>query len=333
MRKMHCMIDVRKLEILRELDRCGTIAATAAAVHLTPSAVSQQLAALSKEAGTAMLEPDGRRVRLTEAAQLLLQHAHQIFTHLEHAESDLAAFRRGDAGTVRVGTFSSAVKALAVPLVSDLSTRTRIRVELREVQPEDALDALLGRRVDICMNLATTELLPGSDDKRVHSEHLLDDVMDVALPFDHPLADRAEIELADLADEDWILANPGVPCWQLSRDACERAGFSPRARHYADEFVGVVGLVAAGHGVSLLPRLAQPEAVHEPIVLRPVAGVSPVRRISVQTRAGTADQPHIAPALESLRRVAAGVARGPLACRSVTRGPAPIADPAPALVS
>ena len=333
MRKMHCMIDVRKLEILRELDRCGTIAATAAAVHLTPSAVSQQLAALSKEAGTAMLEPDGRRVRLTEAAQLLLQHAHQIFTHLEHAESDLAAFRRGDAGTVRVGTFSSAVKALAVPLVSDLSTRTRIRVELREVQPEDALDALLGRRVDICMNLATTELLPGSDDKRVHSEHLLDDVMDVALPFDHPLADRAEIELADLADEDWILANPGVPCWQLSRHACERAGFSPRARHYADEFVGVVGLVAAGHGVSLLPRLAQPEAVHEPIVLRPVAGVSPVRRISVQTRAGTADQPHIAPALESLRRVAAGVARGPLACRSVTPGPAPIADPAPALVS
>lgn len=322
MRKMHCMIDVRKLEILRELDRCGTIAATAAAVHLTPSAVSQQLAALSKEAGTAMLEPDGRRVRLTEAAQLLLQHAHQIFTHLEHAESDLAAFRRGDAGTVRVGTFSSAVKALAVPLVSDLSTRTRIRVELREVQPEDALDALLGRRVDICMNLATTELLPGSDDKRVHSEHLLDDVMDVALPFDHPLADRAEIELADLADEDWILANPGVPCWQLSRDACERAGFSPRARHYADEFVGVVGLVAAGHGVSLLPRLAQPEAVHEPIVLRPVAGVSPVRRISVQTRAGTADQPHIAPALAALRRVAAGVqAAEPVLCR-----------PAPALV-
>ena len=105
------MIDVRKLEILRELDRCGTIAATALAVHLTPSAVSQQLATLSREAGTPMLEPDGRRVRLTEAAQLLLSHAHQIFTHLEHAESDLAAFRRGDAGTVRLGTFSSAVKA------------------------------------------------------------------------------------------------------------------------------------------------------------------------------------------------------------------------------
>ena len=143
MRKLNCMIDVRKLEILRELDRCGTIAATAAAVHLTPSAVSQQLATLSREAGTPMLEPDGRRVRLTEAAQLLLSHAHQIFTHLEHAESDLAAFRRGDAGTVRLGTFSSAVKAIAVPVISDLATRTKLRVEIREVEPEDALDALL----------------------------------------------------------------------------------------------------------------------------------------------------------------------------------------------
>jgi DNA-binding transcriptional LysR family regulator len=314
---MHCMIDVRKLEILRELDRCGTIAATAAAVHLTPSAVSQQLASLSREAGTAMLEPDGRRVRLTEAAKLLLRHAHQIFTHLEHAESDLAAYRRGDAGTVRLGTFSSAIKALAVPVISDLATRTRIRVELREVQPEDAFDALLARTVDVSLILASTDLLPGQDDRRVLSEHLLDDVMDVALPFDHPLADRVEIELADLADADWILANPGVPCWQLTREACERAGFRPRARHYADEFVGVVGLVAAGHGVALLPRLAQPEFVHEPIVLRPVQGVSPVRRIGAQIRAGTADQPHIAPVLDSLRGIATTVALGPVECRPV----------------
>ena len=124
------------------------------------------------------------------------------------------------------------------------------------------------------------------------------------------MADQAEIELADLADADWILARPGVPCWHLAREACERAGFVPRARHYADEFIGVVGLVAAGHGVSLLPRLAQAEFVNEPIVLRPVAGVSPVRRIGAQIRAGTADQPHIAPVLESLRRIAAASPRG-----------------------
>lgn len=313
---MSYMIDVRKLEILRELDRCGTIAATALAVRLTPSAVSQQLAALSREVGTPMLEPDGRRVRLTEAAQLLLSHAHQIFTHLEHAESDLAAFRRGDAGTVRVGTFSSAVKALAVPLISDLATRSRLRVEIREVEPEEAIGALLSRTVDVSMTLASSDLLPNEDDQRLYTEHLLDDIEDVALPFDHPLAGNSEINLADLADADWILARPGVPCWRLAIQACERAGFVPRARHYADEFIGVVGLVAAGHGVSLLPRLAQPDFVGEPIVLRPVAGVSPVRRIGAQIRAGTADQPHIAPVLASLRKIAANVATGPVECRT-----------------
>jgi DNA-binding transcriptional LysR family regulator len=317
LRKLAYMIDVRKLEILRELSRCGTIAATAAAVHLTPSAVSQQMAALSREAGTAMLEPDGRRVRLTEAAQLLLSHAHQIFTHLEHAESDLAAFRRGDAGTVRLGTFSSAVKALAVPVISDLAAQSRLRVEIREVEPEEAFDFLLARTVDVSMTLASSDFLPNEDDKRLYTEHLLDDIEDVALPFDHPLAGNAEIDLADLADADWILARPGVPCWQLARDACERAGFIPKARHYADEFIGVVGLVAAGHGVSLLPRLAQPEFANEPIVLRPVAGLSPVRRIGAQIRAGTADQPHIAPVLASLRKIAAAVAVGPVECRSV----------------
>ena len=156
-----------------------------------------------------MLEPDGRRVRLTEAAQLLLSHAHQIFTHLEHAESDLAAFRRGDAGTVRLGTFSSAVKALAVPVISDLATRSRLRVEIREVEPEEAIDALLSRTVDVSLTLASSELLPGENDQRLHTEHLLDDIEDVALPFDHPLAGQAEIDLADLADADWILARPG----------------------------------------------------------------------------------------------------------------------------
>ena len=312
---MNCMIDVRKLEILSELDRCGTIAATAAAVHLTPSAVSQQMAALSREAGTPMLEPDGRRVRLTEAAALLLSHAHQIFTQMEHAESDLAAFRRGDAGTVRLGTFSSAIKAIAVPVVTDMARTSRLRLEIREVEPENAIGALLARHVDVAVTMASGEFLLGHDDPRMQSEHLLDDVMDVALPFGHPLADELEIDLADLRDADWILATPGVPCWRITRDACERAGFLSRVRHYADEFVGVVGLIAAGHGVSLLPRLAQPEFVDEAIVLRPVAGVSPVRRIGAQIRSGTADQPHIGPVLSSLRRAAADVADGPLECR------------------
>src|ERR1700712_4062378 len=135
------MIDVRRLEILRELDRCGTIAATAEVVHLTPSAVSQQLAALSREAGTPMLEPDGRRVRLTAAADLLLRHAHEVFTHLEAAESDLAAFRRGDAGVVRLGAFPTAIRGVVVPVLAELRG-SRLELQIREVQPEHTVDAL-----------------------------------------------------------------------------------------------------------------------------------------------------------------------------------------------
>jgi DNA-binding transcriptional LysR family regulator len=144
--KLNCMIDLRRLEILRELARCGTVAATAEAVHLTPSAVSQQLASLSREVGTAMIEPDGRRVRLTAAAELLLRHAHEIFTHLEHAESDLARFRDGAAGTVRLGAFATAIRGLAAPLLRTMEAASGLRIEIVQVDPEDTVDALLGRR-------------------------------------------------------------------------------------------------------------------------------------------------------------------------------------------
>jgi len=297
------MIDLRRLEILRELDRCGTIAATALVVHLTPSAVSQQLAALSKEAGTPMLEPDGRRVRLTAAAQLLLRHAHEVFTHLEHAESDLAAFRRGDAGVVRLGAFPTAIRGVAVPVLAQLRD-TRLEVRISEVQPESTVDALLGRQVDLAVTLTGGGEVLGSEDPRLADSFLFDDVMDVALPLGHPLATKTEIPISELADENWITHLPGVPCWAAMQAACARAGFTPRSRHNADDFTGAVALVAAGEGLCLLPRLAQGPFATDPVVVRPIAGDPPRRRITVQYRAGTHDQPHIAPVLAALRAVA-----------------------------
>jgi len=297
------MIDLRRLEILRELDRCGTIAATAEAVHLTPSAVSQQLASLSREAGTPMLEPAGRRVRLTAAAELLLRHAHEVFTHLEHAESDLAAFRRGDAGMVRLGAFPTAIRGVAVPVIAELRG-SKLELQILEVQPEHTVDALLSRRADIAVTLTGTAEVLGAEDPRLSDEHLFDDIMDVALPLGHPLADRPAIELVDLRDEDWITHVPGVPCWAAMRAACHRAGFVPRSRHNADDFTGAVALVAAGQGLCLLPRLAQGPFTGDPVVVRPLSGEPPLRRIAVQYRSGTHDQPHIAPVLAALRSVA-----------------------------
>jgi DNA-binding transcriptional LysR family regulator len=302
-RKLSFMIDLRRLEILRELARCGTIAATAEAVHLTPSAVSQQMASLSREAGTAMLEPDGRRVRLTAAAQLLLSHAHEVFTHLEHAEADLAAFRRGNAGTVRLGAFASGIVSIAVPALADLARRSKLQVHVREVQPENAVDTLLSRSVDVALTMNAGDVTLGEDDPRLTSQHLLDDVLDVVLPASHLLAEQPEIDLADLAEEDWVLSMPGVPCWRAAIGTCAQAGFAPRVRHHADDFTGVIALISAGQGVGLVPRLAQPFLPHGPVVIRPVTGAPPLRRIGVQYRSGTANQPHIAPLLQSLAAV------------------------------
>ena len=312
------MIDLRRLELLRELARCGTVAATAESVHLTPSAVSQQLATLSREVGTPMIEPDGRRVRLTAAAELLLRHAHQIFTHLEHAESDLAKFRVGDAGTVRLGAFATAIRGLAAPMLRRLERRSGLRVEIIQVDPEYAADALLARRVDIALTLTGGRSVLGADDPRLQSWHVIDDVLDVVLPLDHPLALRDEIRLADLASDDWILGATGSSCWLVAHDACALAGFTPRTRHQAEDYTGFVALVAAGAAVGLLPRLAQGQFRHEPIVIRPVAGPPVARRIEVQYRAGTANQPHISPVLAALREVASTGA-GPLGPLALTQ--------------
>jgi len=296
------MIDVRRLQILRELARCGTIAATAEAVHLTPSAVSQQLAALSKEAGTAMLEPDGRRVRLTTAAELLLAHAHEIFAHLEHAEADLASFRRGQAGTVRLGGFPTSIRGIAVPALRMVAARSGIQVLVVQVGPEDAEDALLARTVDVAITLIPPGSTVDGSDARFEAEHLFDENIDIVLPDDHPLADRAEVALADLADEDWI-GLPGGFCWTITMAACAAAGFTPRSVHSVDEDSAVLGLVAAHAGVATIPRLARSRCQTDPVVVRPVADGTLTRRIALRYRAGTAAQPHIAPLLAVLREL------------------------------
>ncbi|GAA4858995.1 LysR family transcriptional regulator [Kitasatospora terrestris] len=113
--------DLRRLRVLQALDECGTVTAAAGRLHLTPSAVSQQLAALGKQLGAPMVEPDGRRVRLTSAARLLLGHAERVFGQLEQAEADLAGYLHGAAGEVRIGAFATAIGALVVPAVRRLA--------------------------------------------------------------------------------------------------------------------------------------------------------------------------------------------------------------------
>src|SRR3954447_12388112 len=206
------MLDLRRLRLLRELDRRGTIAAVADALQFTPSAVSQQLAALEREAGVPLLERAGRGVRLTDAAHVLVDHADALLDRAALAESDLAAAAGAVAGRVRIAAFESVSLHLALPAMSALArSAPALRCELTEAEPEDALPALALRDVDLVL----------ADEWEHHPLHLPDgvarhdlfrDPVRVVLPVRHTLAREhpEAVPLASLADEAWIAGPAGL---------------------------------------------------------------------------------------------------------------------------
>lgn len=292
---MFYVIDVRRLRLLRELDCRGTVAATAAALHLTPSAVSQQLAALSRESGVPLLDQVGRNVRLTPAARVLLRHADEIFAQLERAEADLAAFDAGRIGSVTISAFPTAIVGIVAPAIERLrETHSGIDITVVDVAPPDCYDLLTGGELDLACDFVSTH----PDDGRFETVWLLDDVFDVALPRDHPLARLDEIRLAQLADDEHIASRPGFACVEIVLAACSAAGFAPRIRHRSDDFAAVFSLIAAGCGISLIPRLAGLCSTDR-VVLRPLAD-PPVRRLAVALRRGSGGAPHLAAVVQAL---------------------------------
>ncbi|WJV48658.1 LysR family transcriptional regulator [Streptomyces flavofungini] len=246
--------DVKKLQILRTLAERGTVTATARALLMTPSAVSQQLSNLAKQVGVPLLEAHGRRVRLTGAARLLLVHADAVLAQLERADAELAAYAEGEAGEVRVGAFSTAVPALVVPAVRALRVaHPGISVRVREAEAGAAYELLAAGDVDLALSLAAQA--PRGRDGRFTRVTLLADPLDVALALDHPYARADALRLADLADEPWIFGGSG-PWSEITRAACEAAGFVPEQAHSAAGWEAILAMVEAGMGVALVPRMA-----------------------------------------------------------------------------
>jgi DNA-binding transcriptional LysR family regulator len=312
------VIDVRRLRLLRELDCRGTVAATAAALHLTPSAVSQQLATLAREAGVPLLDQVGRNVRLTPAARVLLRHADEIFAQLERAEADLAAFEAGEVATVTISAFPTAIMAIVAPAIERLRvTHPGLDITVVDVVPPDCYDMLIGGELDLACDFLSTR----PADARLDTVPLLADLFDVALPRNHPLVARDEVGLLDLADEDHIASRPGVACLEIMMAACATAGFVPRLRHRSDDFPAVFSLVAAGCGVALIPRLAGLCSTDR-VVLRPLVD-PPVRRLAVALRRGSGGAPHLAAVVDALVAAAAGAetALSPLLGVSVPAAP------------
>jgi len=304
-------IDPRRLRVLREVSLRGTVTSAANGLHLTPSAVSQQIAALSRELGVPLLEKTGRGVRLTGQAQVILTHATVVQAQFERARAELAAFGDGRIGRVAVAGMATGISGLIAPAMRLLrTTRPGISVTAVEMEPPDVFTRLDRGELDVVVAVDFRKAPPRSDPHYYRVE-LLADRMDAALPADHPLAHQKSIDLLDLAGDIFVTANPGSSCSEVTFAACAAAGFSPDVRHYSTEWGAVAGLISVGAGVGLVPRLAQP--LHVPgVVMLPLRGAGATRNIFAAVRAGAQEDPVLAATLEALREVADRVSAVPL---------------------
>ncbi|WP_250286809.1 LysR substrate-binding domain-containing protein [Streptomyces atroolivaceus] len=299
--------DVKKLRILRTLRDRGTVTATAEALLMTPSAVSQQLTNLARQLGVPLLEAQGRRVRLTDAAHLVLRHAEAVFAQLERADAELTGYLRGEAGQVRVGAFSTAVAALVVPAVQLLGREDRPgpQVRVREAEAAQAYELLSAGEVDLALSLAAHA--PTAGDPRFTLLPLLADPLDVALPDGHRLAGAPVLRLADLSREAWIFGGSG-PWSEITTAACEAAGFVPEQAHSAAGWTAILAMVRAGMGVALVPRMVSAsDRPRDGVVMRVLEADQPYRHVVAAVRRGAERGPAVARVLSALQEVAAGV--------------------------
>jgi DNA-binding transcriptional LysR family regulator len=295
------MLDVRRLRVLRELAARGTIAATADALGYTAPAVSQQLAALEREAGVALLERNGRRRRLTPAGEELVARTEGILRELEAAEAALERTTTQVAGVLRCAAFSSAHRSLLPPAIAALTAaHPDLRITTQELEPEDSLPALKLGELDVALGQEYA-FAPAPADPALERTDLLDDPVRVALPGAHPLAAKPEVDMAALDAEPWIAGCDGSFCHRVVIHSAHQAGFEPRLAHITNDFGVSYALVAAGAGVGLVPELAGPPPPG--VVVRPVAGPPPSRRIYAAVRAGSGARPAIAAMLAALKGV------------------------------
>lgn len=297
------MIDTRRLRTLQAVADHGTVTAAAAALHLTPSAVSQQLAALEHEVGHRLLVRDGRGVHLTAVGKIMLGHANEVLAQLERARAEVADYTTGAAGEITVACFATAISAVLAPAITALrASAPGLQIRVRDAEGDQSLTMLLDSEADVAITVDYRGA-PDPADRRLHRVPLYAEPFDLVLPQTHPLAAEPPhpptASLAALADETWIGPYPGNPVHDVIAFACEQAGFTPRFAHCSDDFRAVVALVAAGAGVALVPRLALRDMNLQGVVVRNVPG--PERRVFAAVRRGAESHPLLRPLLTTLR--------------------------------
>lgn len=295
---MNTSLDVGRLRLLREVELRGSIAAAAREVGLTPSAVSQQLSILEREAGTPLLDRSPRGVLLTGAGQALVGRARSILQLLEEARADLDRLTGELSGHIRIGTVASAAAALVSAAAIKLAAEhAALELTVSVAEPGRSIDQLLEGDLDIAV-VDVYDGVPVPVPDYLLSTDLCTEPLVVVTALD-ALPGRGAVKLAALSDVNWVMPPLDAACGQAVRFACRAEGFEPRVRWETDDMLLLVRAVSAGHGIAVLPRLAVADNVAE-IEIRPLTEPSMSRRLLALTRTSSQDRPIIRAAMDEL---------------------------------
>jgi DNA-binding transcriptional LysR family regulator len=296
------MLSPRRLLVLREFVAQGTIAGAAEALAFTPSAVSQQLAQLQKEAGLALFRKRGRRLELTDAGRMLAARAGEVLAGLEELEADLAREAGEVGGLVRVASFQTATRALVMPALERLAAaHPALRVELTELEAEESLPLLARGGVDVAI-AEEYEHAPRPHLPELHRDELEADELVLTLPRGHALAGAERpARLGSLGGEAWATARAGTNYADTFVRVCRIAGgFEPDIHHRVNDIAMLLDLVAISRVAALLPSLGRP-ADDPRVIVRPLVEGPFTRALFVATRKADRARPSTAAVVEAIR--------------------------------
>jgi DNA-binding transcriptional LysR family regulator len=294
------MLDVRRLKVLREVIVRGSFSAAAESLHLSQSAVSQQIAVLEREVGLPLLERTSDGPKLTAAGEALMEHGDAVICRLEEAEREIAQIAGLEGGRLRLACFPSASATLMTRALALFRQRfPNVELEFSEQEPEDSIPGLKRGDFDLIVVFDYPDL-PLEFDRDTEAELIYEEPMFVALPPGHPLAAAKSVRIEDLADEDWLCGARPSSCRTKVLQFGREAGFEPRIAFESEDYNVLQGFVAGGLGVTVLPELA---ASHPEIELREVRGAKPTRRDWALTRESESRSPAAEEMLGMLREV------------------------------
>lgn len=298
--------DLDQLTVLRELADRGSVTAVAQALGRTPSAVSQQLKALQRQVGVPLVERVGRGVQLTDAGRALAAGAVTVATAVAHAQAAWQAYRGESSGTVRMAAFHSASELLIPGLLHRLARFPRLQLDTFDADVEQDAFAPLTADYDIVIAHRSDDVL-APDRPQVVATLLMREPLDVGLPLGHPLAGREFVTPFDLVDEDWIVPPPEYPIDRVLTAVAARSGLPVRVVRRSTHLPLIEKLIAAGHGIGLLPRHTSADRAVGRFALVPLKEIRAGRVIEALSRPDRAARSAVRTVLDELVAEAAAV--------------------------